>query len=201
MGKERSDSPAAQGILNYFVIECADIACPLTLEYHEEVRLKTEGVTRHRYIRYMRFKYTIDRLCGNSRVIIPSDIVQLLEDELFFDEVSPENVWELLRAALKKHGLKRFYDRIPCLITYLGYPWKIHMTSPVMNKILRDFQEMSDTFNELQRGGIIEYQHFPNLRYIALKLMEKYQVEIDFYIPFVRVKKVYEKLELIREML
>lgn len=192
--------PDLWGVLNYQVIECREINQPYVMEFEDEVQLAREGVNRHRYVRYMRFKYTIDRLCGYSRVVIPHDIVDMIDEELV--ERHPDTIWEKIRFILKFYGYKKFYDRIPCIIRKLNLPWRIHITKTHMHAILRDFQDMSDTFDELMRGGgMPDIKYFPNLRYMALKLMEKHGVQVDFYIPFIRVHKVYEKLERIRAML
>ncbi len=191
--------PDLWGILNYHVIDCADISCPQRLEHRDEVQLALEGRNIHRYSRYMRFKYTIDRLCGRSRVIIPDEVTTMIQDEIV--DTRPEYIWDSIRFLLKKHGYKKFYDRIPCIIRLMGHPGRIHMTDRVMQRILRDFMEMEDAFNELKGMGLIPIKYFPNLRYIALKLMEKHNVAVDYYIPFIRVKKVYEKLEPIRELM
>lgn len=131
--------------------------------------------------------------------MIPDTVLAVLEYEGVIME--PDKIWESVRKTLKQYKYKKYYDRIPCIITLLGYPGRIHMTDEILHKILRDFQDMSDTFEELKRGGMLDIKYFPNLRYIALKLMEKYNVQVDYYIPFIRVQKVYEKLEPIRALI
>lgn len=59
--------PDLWGILNYHVIDCKDISCPLSLEFEDEKLLMEEGRNIHRYVRYMRFSKRV-ALTGLVRV-------------------------------------------------------------------------------------------------------------------------------------
>lgn len=191
--------PDLWGILNYHVIDCKEISCPFALEFEDEQFLMENGRNIHRYVRYMRFKYTLQRLCGQSRVIIPDTVLAVLEYEGVVME--KERIWNSVRGILKQYKYKKYYDRIPCIIKELGYPGRIHISDTVMKQILLEFHDMSETFDELKRGGMMDIKYFPNLRFVALKLMEKHGVQIDYHIPFIRVKKVYEKLLPVLDMI
>ena len=160
--------PDHWGVLNYLVIDCKEISCPLSMEWKDEMHLLQDGVFIHRYDRCQRFKCTLYQLIGGSRVEIPSHVFRITKEY----NPDPNKVWNSVREILKEYGYKKFY-----------------------NRILLDFQKIHSYFDEIKKELKMDY--FPNLRFVVLKLMERHGVVFQYYIPFIRVKKIQLKLDLI----
>ncbi len=183
--------PDHWGVLNYLVIDCKEISCPLSMEWKDEMHLLQDGVFIHRYDRCQRFKCTLYQLIGGSRVEIPSHVFRITKEY----NPDPNKVWNSVREILKEYGYKKFYNRIPCILKGLAYPEKIVYNMEMIRKILLDFQKIHSYFDDIKKELKMDY--FPNLRFVVLKLMERHGVVFQYYIPFIRVKKIQLKLDLI----
>lgn len=157
---------------------------PAEYGYKEEMEAKLRVRPIHRYNRLERFKNTLDQLLG-CRGNVNDNVMRLMIN------VSD---WESVRKILKSNKLPKLYNQIPLILRKLGFGNCIEFdnfhTSYV--NILKEFNIMHYNFN-LQRG--CEKRYFPNLRFVALKLIEKHGGKFNLKIPFIRTKRKYKVLE------
>jgi hypothetical protein len=102
--------------------------------------------------------------------------------------------WENIRRVLKKSKLPKLYNQIPLIIRKLGKGNCIEFENFHQSyiAILKEFNRIHYKFNckEYERK-----RYFPNLRFVALKLIEKYGGKFLIDIPFIRTKRKYKVLE------
>jgi len=149
------------------------------------VEAKSKCRPIHRYNRLERFKNTLDQLLGCRGNV--SDDVMLLMDGVQIN-------WENIRRVLKKSKLPKLYNQIPLIIRKLGKGNCIEFENFHQSyiAILKEFNRIHYKFNckEYERK-----RYFPNLRFVALKLIEKYGGKFLIDIPFIRTKRKYKVLE------
>jgi len=188
---ENFGKPDYYGIENYLVIDSYEKE--LVLDWHDEVHLITDGQYIHRYDRIQRFTATLFQFIGHSRVVIPLQLINIIKNNGF--STHPKLVWNSIRSILKKYDYTKFYNRIPCILKILKYPYNIRYKGDMLFKIQNDFKKINDNFNEKKKELGINY--FPNIRYVALYLMEKNGFVFEYHIPKTRVKKIETKLYLL----
>ena len=145
----------------------------------------------HRYVRQKRFEYTLYQLLG-YRGHVPRDLVDLLEYTGYNKD--PRHVWESIRQFIKNYRFGNvYYNRIPTIIQMLGLNLRINIkdNSRFITDIIDEFKIANHKFEQLK----IKPKYFPNLRYIALKFLEKNGADFEFYIPLIRTKRKLAPLE------
>lgn len=108
--------------------------------------------------------------------------------------------WESIRRILKQHKIPKLYNQIPLIIRKLGFGNCIEFKDSHKSyiSILKEFNEIHYKFN-LKNSN--ERKYFPNLRFVALKLIEKYGGEFKIKIPFIRTRRKLVHLEkIIKEL-
>ncbi len=102
--------------------------------------------------------------------------------------------WESIRKILKNHRLPKLYNQIPLICRKLGFGNCIEFIDFHKSyiSILKEFNEIHYKFN-LMKGD--ERKYFPNLRFVALKLIEKYGGKFNLKIPFIRTRRKFKILE------
>lgn len=102
--------------------------------------------------------------------------------------------WENIRRILKQHKIPKLYNQIPLIIRKLGFGNCIEFKDSHKSYIgiLKEFNEIHYKFN-LKKN--CERKYFPNLRFVALKLIEKWGGEFLVKIPFIRTQRKLSHLE------
>ena len=164
----------------------------------------------HLYNRITRFMYCFTQLAGQSGHV-PDEIIAKVSKEfkiaytlkqyvskrlikcyykyerkerLIYD---PKTIWITTRKYLKKEKLGLYYNRIPYILFKLGIPHS--KLEDKYDAIMADFKLMSDRFNPESIG----VKYFPDLRYIALRLMKVHGVELKYDIPLLNTKRILKK--------
>ena len=183
--------PWLWGVDAYLVTSTFENERPPTQDWKfEQSRL---GSTRpiHRYVRQKRFEYTLYQLLG-YRGNVPRSLVDLLESHGYNKD--PKHIWESIRNFIKKHKFGNvYYNRIPTIIQMLGVNLRIDIAdnSRFITDIIDEFKIANYKFDNLD----IKPKYFPNLRYIALKFLEKNGADLQFHIPLIRTKRKLAPLE------
>ena len=170
-----------------------EIGClhPFALDYNDELKLKIEGQKIHRYSRILRFKFTVFQLLGLSGNV-PKSVVEIVKSEIGKYIKSPSKIWNTIRAILKETGNQKYYNRIPAIIKQLTDMKPFGIDQANLSLLFSNFQEMSYLFNsELRQKWNRSY--FPNMRYIALRMIGMAGIIYPYYIPLIRTfrKKKY----------
>jgi len=164
---------------------------PFALDYSDELMLKTEGVQIHRYSRIDRFKFTVYQLLGlNGYVSIK--IIGIVKTEIGKYIKSPSKIWNTIRMILKDYGYTKYYNRIPEIIRQLTGMKPKNVDDINFQEFFGQFAEMSYLFNSKLKAQW-HRSYFPNLRYIALRMFERFGIIYPYHIPLVRTfrKKKY----------
>lgn len=189
--------PEHWGIVCYRVIELREDAAPFVTDYKME---RERGKLRpiHRYSRVERFEATLYQLLA-CRGKVPQRIVRLIRETGY--ETDPALVWNSIRGILKKNKGRIYYNRIPTILGMLGYEKKVQFgdSNELIRVIVNDFRILSSRFDKKKKG--MGRVYFPSLRFVACKLLERYQVEFEYKIPFARTPRKLKGMEKIWESL
>lgn len=179
--------PDVYGVWNYLAVSTREFECPLTTEWNDEVQFFAETKKIHHYCRIQRFRSILLRLLG-QRGYIPSEVLQDVQN---FDE-HPSRVWRSVRQLLKKHGHSKYYNCIPGILAMLKYPFKLEFKWNDIYKVQKEFLKISNKFNEL---SLDDRKYFPNMRYIALRLLARQNAVFEYDIPLVTTKSKLKLLD------
>jgi hypothetical protein len=172
----------------YQVIELREGSWPLVDDRVEVGNVRP----KHRYCRLERFKGVLDQLLGLKGVVDEGTIEECKARIV----VSDETVWEDVRYVLKQNGKRKYYNRIPYIISRMGFSVLEGMDENKYTWILEDFGKMHYEFNKT-KGSL----YFPNLRFICFKLMQFYGIGYTFKVPLIRTLRKKERLDTLWELL
>jgi hypothetical protein len=189
--------PDHWGMTCYRVIELKEDAAPFVTDFKmEQERGRMRPI--HRYSRVERFESVLYQLIA-CRGKVPKSIVTLIREKGF--DKDPKKVWNSIRTILKTNGGRVYYNRIPTILLALGYKKKIQFgdSNELVRQIVQDFRILSGRFDTMKKS--LKRVYFPSLRFIACKLLELYEVEFEFDIPFVRTPRKLKAMEEIWSLL
>jgi hypothetical protein len=93
--------------------------------------------------------------------------------------------WFECRSILKKNNFSKYYNCIPAIIRrYCYFKEKIVYTQRDYALIMETFKQFQKAFASNKHGR----KYFPNLRYIALKIMAHHKIPLQYPIPFLITK-------------
>lgn len=179
--------PEHWGYEMYRIVENRD-----TMDMKTDFKMETSYYKRpiHRYCRRIRFMNTLHQLLGDKGKV-PDWVIGIVQTYL-----KPGDVWNLTRNILKHYRLRLYYNRIPFIVQQIT---KTNSTKPVHSEqyeaIMKDFDRFCYLFD--QHKETLKRKYFPNMRFMALKLMEKHGIEMNYSIPLTRTHRKRKDLEFI----
>ncbi len=179
--------PEEWGYEQYEVIENRD-TMHMTTDYKLEQQYFKRPI--HRYCRKKRFKTVLGQLCGDTGKVPPM-WVAIVSTYLKPDE---PDLWNQARKILKHYKQRLYYNRIPYIlqqITLKNSAKKIHADQ--YRAILEDFDRFCFVYD--QNKQYMNRTYFPNMRFVALKLLAYHGVEFNYEIPVARNKQKQKELE------
>ncbi len=183
--------PFLWGVSSYLVISTMDDERPPATDWKFEQERRGSTRPIHRYIRQKRFEYTLYQLLG-YRGTVPVELAQHLLDEGF--DPDPFFIWESIRKFLKRNKYSNiYYNRIPTIMQMIGVNLRIdvHDSSSFIQNVVDEFKIVNYKFEMLD----IKPKYFPNMRFIALKFLERHGAIFEFDIPLIRTKRKLKPLE------
>jgi hypothetical protein len=162
------------------------------LDYDQEISHYMNCKKKHRYSRKARFKSILCQLIGVSGDT-PSKIIKIVRTHLK-PRTRRSSIWNQVRYALKRNNLSLFYNRIPLLIKLITGVKPDGVTYTAVQNILNDFNYFHYQFNN-HLAYLWGRKYFPNLRFIALKLMQKHGITFPYKVPLVRTCRKKKYLE------
>lgn len=156
------------------------------MDYEQEQEYARNAKPIHRYSRKDRFKSVLYQLLGISGDI-PSAIRNIVRQKLG-KKTRRNKIWNDIRAVLKEAGERKYYNRIPQIIARIAKLRPAGITNAALDACFEDFHLMHHKFDtELH----IKWQraYFPNLRFVALKLLTKHGITFPYDVPFVRTAR------------
>ena len=146
----------------------------------------------HRYNRRQRFETTLQQLLGEKGKV-PDHIITVIQHHL-----NPnKNLWDQVRAMLKHYKLRIYYNRIPYIIQKCTQkqPVQWSKSNDQYRAMMEDFDKICFIFD--QQKHQFQRKYFPNMRFIALKLMELHGITLTYPIPLTRTLRKRKDLEMI----
>lgn len=184
--------PDLYGYDTYQVVELEETVSPFVTDWKmEQSREKLRPI--HRYNRIERFEFVFAQLLG-LRGDVPLDIIELIRKEA---NLEPSFAWNSIRQVLKKNKHKRYYQRIPQIMFRLGLGSVFKMKNSTMGAtyqtVIAEFRKLQNVFEEY-KFQTKKRVYFPNLRFIAVKLLERRGCKCNFEIDFIRTKRKIKSL-------
>lgn len=136
----------------------------------------------HRYSRVERFAFTVFQLLA-FRGDVPEDVVELCAGVA----LQEDKIWNAVRAVLKKNKLRFYYNRIPLIIKKITGQCAIVCKGH--HKVIEDFKNLHYCFESGKYREKWKRRYFPNLRFIALNLLQRHGAEFFVKIPFIRTMR------------
>ena len=190
--------PHHWGVQQYQIIELYDDGRPPVTDYEMEQERRGSLRPIHHYNRVERFESILYQLIG-CRGIIPPSVIKIIQESQI--DRHPDRIWDSVRNILKKHKLSVYYNRIPIILDQLGFDRKIKWgdQNALVLELVNEFKKISAKFEELK--PLLERTYFPNLRYVAFKLLKEYGAEFQYRIPFLRTPRKEKVMDDLWEML
>ena len=213
--REQIDMFGKPNYPSYYVVEEREVL--FGMEWEDELQLPRPRKV-HRYNRSTRFRHILTQLCcmtGN----VPIEVVAKVADELGVKykiwerwqrrkdgsrkikewellekyDYDPDDIWDRVRIFLRDNKLGLYYNRIPTILNHFGIRTKKNITPKQYTGIIEEFQQLSDAWISSKKI------YFPDLRYVALRLMNKHGIDVCYRIPWVntkrKLKSLHEKVE------
>lgn len=163
---------------------------PFAVDHNDEIN--TEFKKIHRYSRLERFKFILHQLLGISG-LVPKNIILLVKKNIG-RFVSKSQLWNNVRTVLKYHGHRKYYNRIPQIILRISINLKPSGVHEIW-RIYDSFERLNEVFNNTRHE--LNRKYFPNIRFVALKLMEKHGIKYPYKIPLLRTSRKRKQLEIL----
>ena len=176
---------------DYEVVEEEHTAHPLALNWADECYLQKKRAVHH-YCRQERFRFTLSQLMGSTVRDIPAIVLSKIPKSI--TRIPKARLWYSIRQILKKHGWRLYYNRIPAIISALNLVNFRTSSTSAFIRIIQDFERMHRIFKKIKTS--LGRTYFPNLRYVAVRLMEKHNIVLPFLIPRTLTVKKQQSLDL-----
>ena len=164
------------------------------LDYCQEVDFHLNYKRKHRYSRKDRFKHTLFQLMGMVGET-PPHVIKLVRENLG-KRVKRTRLWNDIRAILKRNNLRRYYNRISSIIKELTGLVPLGTDSKKIKAMLDTFYLFDHRF-DLNFRSVWNRRYFPNLRFMALKLIEANGVIFPYHVPMMRTARKKKYLEIL----
>lgn len=183
--------PHHYGVSDYFVISTEDDIAPRVTDWNMEQERRGSLRPIHRYSRVSRFRALLCDLMGNR------DIPKEVMDSFGGIDFTGADVYENVRKILKSKGCRKYYNSIPSLVLRMRGQ-VVDFDYKIMDQVTDDFRRMSERFDKEYEGSRM---YFPNLRYVALNLLELNGICFGFEIKKIRTPRKVGILENIFDLL
>lgn len=189
-------SPEVNGYEDYIVLSTYEDECPFVLDWAGEQERRGSLRPVHKYSRIERFISVVYQLLG-ARGDVPEEVVDLVR--FWGYDKDPKLMWNSVRFVLKQYNYAKYYNRIPTILGLLGERLAKFNHDLVVDIFLQ-FRSFSSKFDAI-KATLKERSYFPNLRYVALRLLEERGIVFRFHIPKIRTKRKVKVMENIYELL
>lgn len=174
--------PLFWGYDRYLVVETRD-----DTKYVTDFKMEQEMYRRpiHRYNRRERFYHTLTYLLGDRGKVPPT--------VLLICNIYAEPTWEGVRKVLKEYKWRVYYNRIPFILQHMVGKQMAQVKAEQYRAIMADFDWFHAWFE--QNKFLMDRKYFPNMKFIALKLMDRHGIVTTHPIPGARTKRKTKELE------
>ena len=162
------------------------------LDYHQEIDFHMNYKRKHRYSRKDRFRHTLFQLMGMVGET-PKHVIKLVRENLG-KRIKKQKLWNDIRTILKQHNLRKYYNRISSIIKELTGLVPLGNDSGKIKAMIDNFYLFDHRFDTTFRS-VWTRRYFPNLRFVALKLIEANGVVFPYHVPLMRTARKKKYLE------
>lgn len=162
------------------------------LDHDQEISHRLNCKKKHRYSRKARFKSVVLQLVGASGET-PDNVVKIIHQNLK-PTVKSSKIWNRIWKLLKKNNFKGYYNRMPQLIKLTTGVKPMGVSYEAIQNILQDFDNFHYKFNN-HLAEKWSRKYFPNLRFVALKLLSQHGITFPYKVPLVRTVRKKKYLE------
>lgn len=145
----------------------------------------------HRYDRDARFRTQVRNLLGDSKSNIDPDFLGIIKSYMTMQQ--GVNPYEGCRNIIRHFKKPSYYALIPTILIKLGYSPMLTLPGDldlVIRKVFVHYKAFETEF--FRDPG--ERKYFPNMKYLALKLLEKYGV-VNTMIPKLRTTRKLKSMD------
>lgn len=184
--------PEHWGVDQYQIIELREDATPFVTDYDMEMDRRGSLRPIHHYNRVERFESILLQLLG-CRGKVPRTVIDHIKERGY--DHNPVRIWDSIRTILKEKKWRQYYNRIPIILNQLGYQEKIEYgdQNAFVLELINEFKKISHRFEEIKET--LKRKYFPNLRYVAFKLLQEYGATFQYQIPFLRTPRKEKHLD------
>lgn len=175
-------------IWGYFDFQVIDNTVQYVMDFDLEQQYRGNARPIHRYNRRHRFYNTLLQLVG-ERGKIPQHIIALVQHYWSRDN----DPWNSVRKILKYFGLRMYYNRIPAILRAMQETPSPNPTNEVFRAMMKDYDAFYEWFE--QNKAAYGRTYFPSMRFLALKLFDKYDIVLPYTIPYARTSRKHKELE------
>lgn len=169
------------GIEKYFVVVEYEDRVEYGLDWKFEMERNWRNV--HRYSRVERFRGVLLDLVG-GRGVVPEEVLAVVK--YWGIDERKKKMWNSVRYILRAYGWKKYYNKIPVILSEFGGKQDM-ITSEQMDRIEWKFRGLSSRFDVMRRN--LKRKYFPDLRYIALRLLEEEGVEMSYDVVLLKTRR------------
>lgn len=181
--------PDYYGFTDYYVVQTDASARPIQSDYQYNLTMNFRPI--HRYKRIERFTFTLAYLIGCK-----GSVPQKVLDACKHVNKNHTTIWNDIKTILKKNKWHIYYNRITLIISYLGLSITENMTNEIFDNIITDFKQLNDKFEQSKKKEW-NRRYFLNLKFVALKLLQKHQIRFKVVIPLIKTQR---KLKVLNEL-
>lgn len=170
----------------YYVIESAP---KMLMSYVHEQQTQYRKI--HRYDRDARFRTVVRNLLGDSKSVICDHFLNIVKAYML--QQQGVGKFEGCRSIVRHFKKQQYYTLIPTMIIKMGYPPLLKIPSSVdliMRRVFIHYKAFEQKFFQIQTSK----KYFPNMKFLALTLLELNGVNID-EIPKLRTSRKLKAME------
>jgi hypothetical protein len=179
----------------YHIIELRETASPLVLDWDTEQLAKTIIRPIHRYNRVARFKTTLAQISGITGSVpreLITTIATMTSITKHLNSTDPKRIWNNIRHILKTLKMQKYYNQIPFIIQQLYQDNTPKISAMKFDDIMNQFKHINQAFHSTNQR-----KYFPNLRFMALKLLALNNITTTYTIPLLRTPRRIKALDII----
>lgn len=163
-------------------------------EYQQENEVQPPK-RKHLYCRFTRFRLLVNRLLGigPARSRQYYDCLEKLTEHPDFESAPLGDIWRISHKILSKARLSKYYTFIPTFAQESNTVDISIIDKELVQRVLCNFMKMHLAYG--YNGGISGRKYFPNLRYIAVRLLQNEGYSNPLGISGIKTKSRRERLE------
>lgn len=163
-----------------------------------EIQNRMENLEHvHHYNRIERFTTILLQIVGDARISSKKGMkcIKKISRNIpaNIDLYPLPTIYQIIRNVMRQNGLKIYYNRIATILNEFNITnTRSHYSVELINNVIGDFQKMHYAFTKIKKD--LKRTYFPNLKFVALKLLLKYGFTNPFNLKLAKTPARLQKL-------